>query len=84
MYIRNPACTVPTYGGPMGLGIHKRDRIARRADRWWRSVWHRQMLQQPRTSKYLDIQVEVWPSNGVVNDGGAEPTVGSSDTKHGE
>jgi hypothetical protein len=69
----------------MGLGIHKRDRIARRADRWWRSVWHQQMLQQPRSSRWLDIQVEVWSSDGVAADGGTDnPTVGSSDTKHGE
>jgi len=84
MCLRFTCNYVVRYGGAMGLGIHKRDRIARRADRWWRSVWHRQMLQQPRTSRWLDIQFEVWSSDGVVNDGGTEPTVGSSDTKHGE
>ena len=26
------------------LGVSKRDRIAQRADKWWRSVWHVQML----------------------------------------
>lgn len=26
------------------MRVHKRDRMARRADKWWRSVWHLQML----------------------------------------
>jgi hypothetical protein len=30
--------------------ISERDRMAQRADKWWRSVWHEQMLmrQQPK------------------------------------
>lgn len=28
--------------------IHERDRMARRADKWWRSVWHVQMLMRGR------------------------------------
>jgi hypothetical protein len=28
----------------MMLGVSKRDRMAQRADKWWRSVWHVQML----------------------------------------
>lgn len=28
--------------------IPRRDRMAQRADKWWRSVWHRQMCMSPR------------------------------------
>lgn len=28
--------------------IHERDRMAQRADKWWRSVWHVQMLMSER------------------------------------
>ncbi len=28
--------------------IHERDRMAQRADKWWRSVWHVQMCMSPR------------------------------------
>ena len=33
----------------MPLGITKRNRIKLRADKMWRSVWHRQMLSPNRT-----------------------------------
>jgi len=39
----------PDHTGHLCLGLcvddmmHKRDRMARRADKWWRSVWHVQM-----------------------------------------
>ena len=26
--------------------IHKRDRMAQRADKWWKSIWHKQMCMQ--------------------------------------
>ena len=33
----------------MTFGISKRDRLARRGDKRWRSTWHRQMLSPNRT-----------------------------------
>jgi hypothetical protein len=27
--------------------MHRRDRMAQRADKWWRSVWHKQMCMTP-------------------------------------
>ena len=33
----------------MTFGISKRDRLARRGDKRWRSTWHRQMLLLNRT-----------------------------------
>lgn len=30
------------------LGVSKRERMARRADKWWRSVWHVQMCMGER------------------------------------
>jgi hypothetical protein len=56
----------------MVLGIHKRDRMARRADKVWRSVWHRQMLQLNRTSKALDNRVEVLSYDGSSSDGSSD------------
>lgn len=56
----------------MVLGIHKRDRMARRADKVWRSVWHRQMLQLNRTSKALDNRIEVLSYDGSSSDGSSD------------
>jgi len=33
----------------MTYGVSKRDRLARRGDKRWRSTWHRQMLSMNRT-----------------------------------
>ena len=33
----------------MTYGVSKRDRLARRGDKRWRSTWHRQMLLLNRT-----------------------------------
>lgn len=30
------------------MHVSKRERMARRADKWWRSVWHVQMLMRGR------------------------------------
>jgi hypothetical protein len=61
----------------MALGISKRDRMLRRADKVWRSIWHRQMLMltSNRTRQTVDNQGEVVPY-------GVTSTVGQSDTKH--
>lgn len=58
----------------MTLGVCKRDRIQRRADKVWRSAWHRQMLQEPRTGISIDNQYVVVFGNDVS-------CVGRSDSK---
>lgn len=58
----------------MTLGVCKRDRIKRRADKAWRSVWHRQMLQPPRSGISIDNQYVVVFGNDVS-------CVGQSDSK---
>lgn len=35
------------------LGVSRRERMARRADKWWRSVWHVQMCMG---AKGLDVE----------------------------
>ena len=50
----------------MPLGITKRNRIKLRADKVWRSVWHRQMLYASRGSGAIDKPV-VPLSYGVTN-----------------
>ena len=34
--------------GVSDVHVSKRERMARRADKWWRSVWHVQMLMRGR------------------------------------
>jgi hypothetical protein len=64
--------------------IHERDRMAQRADKWWRSVWHKQMCMTPHglheTSKPLTdgprMGSLIGPEQGLVSDG---PTVGKGE-----
>jgi hypothetical protein len=63
----------------MPLGITKRNRIKLRADKMWRSVWHRQMLYASRGSRAIDNPV-VPLSYGVNNK--LTATVGWSDTRN--
>jgi hypothetical protein len=53
------------------LGISKRDRMLRRADKVWRSIWHRQMLMltSNRTRQTVDNQGEVVPYGVTSTDG---------------
>jgi hypothetical protein len=53
------------------LGISKRDRMLLRADKVWRSVWHRQMLMltSNRTRQTVDNQGEVVPYGVTSTDG---------------
>jgi hypothetical protein len=37
----------------MALGVTKRERVRRRADRWWRSVYHSQLIYE-RDPKSID------------------------------
>ena len=55
----------------MALGISKRDRMLRRADKVWRSIWHRQMLMltSNRTRQTVDNQGEVVPYGVTSTDG---------------
>jgi hypothetical protein len=61
--------------------IHERDRMAQRADKWWRSVWHKQMCMTPHglheTSKPLTDGPVVGSIKGLVSDG---PTVENGET----
>lgn len=34
---------------------HERDRMAQRADKWWRSVWHVQMCMSPHGCNDVDL-----------------------------
>ena len=61
--------------------MHKRDRIARRADKAWRSVWLRQMLMGGETSKPIDNSVGYLSYGGVSSFNYTNSTVGLSDTK---
>jgi len=63
----------------MSLGIGKRDRRLLRADKVWRSVWHRQMLFAPQNSEAIDNPMGS-RSYGVTNKSTA--TVGRSDTRN--
>jgi hypothetical protein len=63
----------------MPLGITKRNRIKLRADKVWRSVWHRQMLYDLRGSKSIDNRKRHL-SYGVTNK--LTATVGRSDTRN--
>jgi len=65
----------------MSLGIGKRDRRLLRADKVWRSIWHRQMLFTIETCVSLD-KAKRAVSYGVTNKSNA--TVGRSDTTNGE
>jgi len=53
------------------LGISKRDRMLLRADKVWRSIWHRQMLMltSNRTRQTVDNQGEVVPYGVTSTDG---------------
>ena len=53
------------------LGISKRNRMLLRADKVWRSVWHRQMLMltSNRTRQTVDNQGEVVPYGVTSTDG---------------
>ena len=53
------------------LGIPKRDRMLLRADKVWRSIWHRQMLMltSNRTRQTVDNQGEVVPYGVTSTDG---------------
>jgi len=63
----------------MSLGIGKRDRRLLRADKVWRSIWHRQMLFAPQNSEAIDNPMGS-RSYGVTNKSTA--TVGRSDTRN--
>ena len=60
------------------LGISKRDRMLRRADKVWRSIWHRQMLMltSNRTRQTVDNQGEVVPYGVTSTDGRSITTNG--------
>jgi hypothetical protein len=62
----------------MALGISKRDRMLRRADKVWRSIWHRQMLMltSNRTRQTVDNQGEVVPYGVTSTDGRSITTNG--------
>ena len=62
----------------MALGISKRDRLLRRADKVWRSIWHRQMLMltSNRTRQTVDNQGEVVPYGVTSTDGRSITTNG--------
>ena len=63
----------------MSLGIGKRDRMLLRADKMWRSIWHRQMLYSSQNDGAIDNPM-VSLSYGVTNKSTA--TVGPSDTRN--
>ena len=65
----------------MSLGIGKRDRRLLRADKVWRSIWHRQMLFAIESWISLD-KAERSMSYGVTNK--SNSTVGWSDTTNGD
>jgi len=65
----------------MSLGIGKRDRRLLRADKVWRSIWHRQMLFAIESWISLD-KAEKAMSYGVTNK--SNPTDGPSITTNGE
>ena len=65
----------------MSLGIGKRDRMLLRADKVWRSIWHRQMLFASRNGEAID-KAEKAMSYGVTNK--SNPTDGPSITTNGE
>jgi len=65
----------------MSLGIGKRDRMLLRADKVWRSIWHRQMLFASRNGEAID-KAERAMSYGVTNK--SNPTDGRSITTNGE
>ena len=66
----------------MSLGIGKRDRRLLRADKVWRSIWHRQMLFAIESWISLD-KAEKAMSYGVTNK--SNPTDGPSiTTNNGE
>jgi len=65
----------------MSLGIGKRDRRLLRADKVWRSIWHRQMLFAIESWISLD-KAERAMSYGVTNK--SNPTDGPSITTNGE
>jgi hypothetical protein len=66
----------------MALGISKRDRMLRRADKVWRSIWHRQMLMltSNRTRQTVDNQGEVVPY-GVTSTDGRSITTNNGEIK---
>jgi len=65
----------------MSLGIGKRDRMLLRADKVWRSIWHRQMLFASQNGEAID-KAERAMSYGVTNK--SNPTDGRSITTNGE
>ena len=65
----------------MSLGIGKRDRKLLRADKVWRSVWHKQMLFAIESWVSLDKAKKAM-SYGVTNK--SNSTVGWSDTTNGD
>jgi len=65
----------------MSLGIGKRERRLLRADKVWRSIWHRQMLFAIESWISLD-KAERAMSYGVTNK--SNPTDGRSITTNGE
>jgi len=65
----------------MSLGIGKRDRRLLRADKVWRSVWHKQMLFAIESWISLD-KAERAMSYEVTNK--SNSTVGWSDTTNGD
>jgi hypothetical protein len=66
----------------MGLGIGKRDRMLLRADKVWRSIWHRQMLFASQNGEAIDNRIG--PSSYKVTNK-SNPTDGRSiTTNNGE
>jgi hypothetical protein len=61
--------------------MHKRNRIALRADKAWRSVWLRQMLMGSKTSRSIDNSLGYLSYGEVSSLRCTNSTVGSSDTK---
>lgn len=48
---------------------HERDRMAQRADKWWRSVWHVQMLMTDSRMSGRGIGLDVGPKTLTVDVG---------------
>ena len=74
------------------MHVSKRERMARRADKWWRSAWHVQMLM---CAKGLDVGPKPLSKANLLTDGfrvgrvktqttKTKPKVGRSDYTEGE
>ena len=79
------------------LGVSRRERMARRADKWWRSVWHVQMCMSPHGCNDVDLgsAKPLSKANLLTDDVGrgflkaqsptkTKPKVGRSDYTEGE